>query len=252
MKLLVTGLVLITLVCSPGPLFAQLASHKSAAEVMRMPAQQRVEEYRKELLLHGYGDDYEVLLSEFLRRDGLKAVPYLVKIIAEYDPTQSRGRSRERDVACYGAEGVLSQIDENTVRLRGTEEGKKAIDALRQLVDGMRTAHFDTAEGDKYDEQMRYKGTLAHLSHLEGISWLDTAIKDTLELRKNIKLSAKEMLAFVNYLVSQDPYYPSQSRRERYKDFAKINEAGNPLQFVIVKDIEPFYKLYLEYKAKSK
>ena len=51
-------------------------------------------------------------------------------------------------------------------------------------------------------------------------------------------------------MISQDPYYPSWSDREEYKDLTQHNEAGNPIWYVIMKKPERFYNAYFEYKAK--
>jgi len=83
-------------------------------------------------------------------------------------------------------------------------------------------------------------------------SWFDISIKDTLELKYKIRLSRREMLGFVEYLISKDPAYPNWSQTEWYKDWSDVNEHGVPQQYIIVKNIEPFYKAYLEYKAKNK
>ena len=230
---------------------AQLSGHKSQAEIEKMTPEQRVEEYRKEFLRHSYSDDYEGLVGSQIERDGLKAVSYLVKIIDNYDPTQT-AHNREKATGCYGAEGLLMQIDENTVRLRGSEAGRKGIDSMRRLAERMTAAHFDTSEADDYARQMRYKGTLSHLERMQGENGFDTAIKDSLELRYKIRMSSGELIGFVEFLIALDPTYPSWSKREWYKDWTDVNEHGVPQQYVIVKEIEPFNRLYLQYKAKGK
>jgi len=112
----------------------------------------------------------------------------------------------------------------------------------------MRAAHFDTAESYAY-EQNRYQGSLSHLEHLEGLNYYDEAIGNTLRLKYDISLSDKELLGFVNYMISQDPRYPSWSEGEEYKDLTKRNEAGYPIWYFVVKAPEPFYKAYLNYKT---
>jgi hypothetical protein len=218
-----------------------------------MTPEQRVEEYCSEYARHGFWDsDYTDLLDKYIDRDGLKAVPGMIKIIDEFDPTRREGRSKEKDARCYAAWGLLGGVDDSVVRLRALGEGRKGIEAMRRLVDRMRAAHLDTATGDDYAKQLRYRSTLETLQEMEGINMRDEAIRDTLKLRYKISLSNQEMLDFVNYMISQDPSYPAWIETELYKDLEQRNEAGNPLQYVIVKNIEPFRRLYLQYKAKAK
>ena len=252
-----TSWSLMLLADSPGYFCAQFGSgHKSEAQIARMTPEQRVEEYCRESLRHRHDldDNYWDLLHTYVSRDGIKAVPQLVKIIDEYNPTQPNSRSRERYDRCDAAWGLLDHLDKNVVRLRGSpsEQGRKGIEAMRRLVDRMRAGHFDTATGDEYAKQLRYQATLATVEHMEGINWCDESIRDTLKLRYKISLSDKESLDFTNYMISQDPYYPGWSERELYKDRGDVNETGNPRQYVIVRTAEPFYNAYLHYKAKTK
>ena len=247
---LVLGLLTL-LISAPGAEAShhRQSGHKSESEVAQMTPERRIQEYLAELRGHGYGDDYERLLSEFLMHDGLVVVPYLVGVIDQYDPAHDKGSGKERYLACYAAEGLLSAIDENTVRLRGTAQGIKGIDAIKRLAERMVAANYNTADGEEY---RRYKSALIPLEHLEGTSWFDVAIKDTIELRKNIRLSSNELLSLINYIIARDAQYPSWSKTERYKDWSKTNEAGNPLQYTIVSNIEPFYRMYQDYKAHAR
>jgi hypothetical protein len=84
-----------------GVLCAQFGSgHKSEAEIARMTPEQRVEEYCSEYVRHNYWHRaYDYLLADRIMADGLKAFPTLTRMINEFDPTQRKGRSRERDVS---------------------------------------------------------------------------------------------------------------------------------------------------------
>jgi hypothetical protein len=227
--------------------------HKSEAELSRMSAEQHVNEYCREYARHDVSHmEYGNLLADYIMLDGLKAIPALVKAINEFDPTRSTSKG-EKDRVCEAAEVMLSDIDQHVVRLRAVEEGKAAIDAMRTLVERMRTAHFDTAMSEgEYSRKARFGIALFHLQDLEGNNNYDRSIQHTLALRYRIELSDLELAQFVNYLASQDPHYPTWSRTAWYRDLSKRNEAGNPLQYRVVESVEPFYKAFLEFRAKSR
>lgn len=229
------------------------SGHKSGAEIERMTAEQLVQEYCTEYFRHGLWDrDYMSLLDDSIMRDGLKAVPAMVKVINEFDPTNFRTVGRDREDASYAAEILLGSLDTGYFRLRAFEEGKLAIDAVRRVAERMHAAHYEAAhdEGER-SKRIRYEITVGILKDLQGNNNYDRAIYDTMELKHKIKLSDNELLAFCNYLISQDPHYPSWSEPDWYVDQNQLNEAGNPLQYRIVKNIEPFHKLYLQYRAKA-
>jgi hypothetical protein len=242
---------LITLIGQAATVFCiQFSGHKSEAEIARMTPEQHVKEHCREYVRHGLVDsDYGDLIERYLYRDGLKAVPYLAMIIDEYDPTRAIAKSHEMAQRAYACTTFLPQLDANVVRLRASVEGKKVIEAMRKLLERMRAAHFDTDE--IYDRRNTYEILVAGLKEVEGINYCDEAIRSTLKLRYHISLSDKELLDFTNHLMSKDPYYPSWSDREEYKDLTQRNEAGNPIWYVIMKKPERFYEAYLQYKAKS-
>ena len=117
----------------------------------------------------------------------------------------------------------------------------------------MRTAHFDTAVSEgEYSRKARFGIALFHLQDLEGNNNYDRSIQHTLALRCKIELSDRDLTVFVTYLASQDPHYPTWSKTAWYRDLSRHNEAGNPLQYRIVENVEPFHRAYLELKAKSR
>lgn len=243
--------VIILISVDPG-YCAQKQDHKSESEIARMTPEQRVEEYCREHIRHGLWDrDYLDLLDNYIMRDGLKAVPALVKAINEFDPTSSRGGGKDKDEASRAAGISLGSLDTGFFRLRAFEEGRIAIDAVRRVTERMHIAHYDTRpdEGER-SKRLRYEIMVGILKNLQGNNNYDRAIQETLKLRYKIKPSDKELLDFCNYLISQDPHYPSWSEPDWYVDNAQINEAGNPAQYRIIQNIEPFYKAYLKYKAK--
>jgi hypothetical protein len=238
------------LVIATDVLCAQLGSgHKSEAEIVRMTVEQHIEEYWRENSRHQWHDNYQDLIESYISRDGLKAVPCLAKVIDEYDPTRRETRSKRRGDRCGMAGELLGRLDANVVRLRASEIGRAAIGAMRRAVQRMQGAHFDAAASYEYEDNL-YQLSLATLRELEGSNDCDGAIKHTLELRYKISLSDKEMLDFVEYMISLAPDYPSWSQREEFKDMNQRNQAGNHIWYLILKTPEPFYKVYLQYKAK--
>jgi hypothetical protein len=225
--------------------------HKSKAEIERMTPAQRVEEYCREYLRHRYenlDDDYGRLLKVYVERDGINAVAQLAKLVNEYDPAQRDGSTREKADRCEAAVLLLYAKDVNVVRLRASEEGRRGVEAVRDLVERMRAVHFDSSESYEYRKQGRYEIFLSYLREMEGTNDCDLAIRNTLRLKYKVSLSDNETLDFVNYLISRDPYYPGWSQSERYKS-NELNRAGNPISYLIQKSPEPFHTAYLQFKA---
>ena len=232
--------------------YAHSTSHKSEAKIAKMTPDQRVQEYCDEYYHHSYEDrDYIDMVNSYVLKDGINALPAITRIIREFDPTTSKGKSRRKDATAFAAEDLLSQLDRHVIRVRAIPEGKTAIEAMRRLVQLMLTAHFDTADvaNGETSDRYRYEASKDELKKLEGLNHFDNGIKETLRIRYKIRLSDQQMLDFVNYLITQEPRYPTWGALEFYKDLADRNEAGYPRQYLVLKKPEPFYKLYLQYKA---
>jgi hypothetical protein len=226
--------------------------HKSEGEIVRMTPEQRVQEACREYASHKYKMcDYQGLLESSIGRDGLKALPQIIKILNEYDPTRRDGKSELKDLRCEESEILLSHIDTNVFRLRAYEEGRSAIEAMKRLIERMRAAHFDAAATND-QETNRYQISVSTLKNLEGINACDKAVQNALMLKHKVQLSDKEFSYFVNYMISQDASYPSRCEREMYKDREQLNEAGYPAQYAIEKNVEPFYRMYIQYKAQAR
>jgi hypothetical protein len=237
-----------------GNIYALPIAHKSEAEISRMTPEQRVHEYCDEYHRHSLWDsDYIDLLSQYIRRDGVKSLPAIVQIMDEFDPTNSKGKSNKKKDRASAAGTLLSEIDGRLIRLRAFPEGRAAIEALRREVQRMLAAHFDTADvmSGEGSDRYRYEICVSSLEDMEGLNLFDMALQDTLRIRHKQNLSKKEMLAFVEYLISQEPKYPSWCPRplEHFRDFSDLNEAGYPRQYHLIKNMEPFYNAYLKYKS---
>ena len=232
--------------------FGQASRHKSPAEIKQMSPQQRVQEYCDEYYHHAFwDDDYIDMLNKYILEDGIKALPAIIEIINQFDPSDPEANNRERDARSFAAEGLLSQVDGRVVRLRGISEGRSAIDALTCLVQRMLAAHFDTADVTKSEnsDRYRYQATREEAAELRGLNMFDHNMQDTLRIRYKTILTDKQTLGFVNYLVSQDPRYPTWSDVEDYKDMRHRNAAGNPRQYFLLKNVQPFYDAYRKFRV---
>src|SRR5437867_11282840 len=119
---------------------AEKYKHKPESEIAAMTPAQRVDEWVNEQVLHRFdlSDDHSDIIEKYILRDGLKALPRLIEIIDEYDPTrfsEGKGRKGERFDACWL---MLNYIDERAVRLRRSEEGRRAMDAPERAINRKR------------------------------------------------------------------------------------------------------------------
>jgi hypothetical protein len=106
------------------------------AEIAQMTPAQRVDEWVNEQVHHRFDvlDRHRDLLRKYITNDGLKALPRMIEIMDEYDPTrfpEGKGRRGERFDACWL---MLNYIDNYAVRLRGSSEGRRAMQALERVV----------------------------------------------------------------------------------------------------------------------
>lgn len=224
--------------------------HKSEAEIARMTPARRVEEWVNEQVHHRYDldDEHEDTIKKYLLRDGLAALPRMIEIMDEYDPTRFRegkGRRGERFDACWL---MLGYIDERALRLRASEEGRRAMDALERAVGRMRAAGYGQKDQHEWERHGRFDLALSNLEMAKGVNSTDEAIRDTFWVRRRIQMSDEELLAFSNFLVARDPTYPSWSEQDFIKDYTRVNEAGNPFQRHVMRKPEPYYEAYLEFK----
>lgn len=245
------GLLLILLITPPA-LRAQFGSgHKSEEQIARMTPDQRVEEYCREHARHLFlsHQEYVALLTRYLRQDGLKVMPQVIREIEAYDPTRHESASEEKLRRYEGANFILDELDVNAFRVRAFEEGRKAIQAVKQSIERMRAAHFDDPKVVEYEMNRRYELSLGYLKKMEELSNSDYRIQDTLRYNYDISLSDDELLSFVNYLISQDPYYPGWSERESFRKHPP--DSKNSKWLFLYKNPEPFHQAYMEYKAKN-
>ena len=224
--------------------------HKSEAEIALMTPAQKVNEWCNEQVHYRFDldDNHGSLIEKYIWRDGLKALPRVIEITDEYDPTRASGRRGDKDERFDAMLMLLSDLDNRVVRLRGPEEGRRAVDALERAINRMRMAGYSQKDQVKWSKYERLDFAMNNLDWVKGISLVDDEVKDTLWVRYTILLSKEELLAFSNFLVARDPTYPSWSETDFMKDYTRVSEAGYPLQVHIFRKPERFYETYMEFK----
>src|SRR5215475_5053268 len=107
------GLLWVILMAQP-VLCAQFGSgHKSEDQIARMTPDQRVEEYCREHARHLFlfHKEYVDLLTKYLRQDGLKVMPQVIREIEAYDPTRRESAGQQKFRRYEGANFILDVLD---------------------------------------------------------------------------------------------------------------------------------------------
>ena len=135
--------------------------HKSDAELAAMTPSQRVDEFAAEQAFHKYDvlDEQFEAIHKFIIRDGTKALPRIIQIIDEYDPSTELGRANQKGERFDAMWMLLNDLDTSVVRLRALLEGRQAMDALARAIDRMRTAGY----GKK--DQHEWRSTVGLICH---------------------------------------------------------------------------------------
>src|SRR5262245_8682706 len=195
------GLLLVILMARPAPCAQFGSGHKSEEQIARMTPDQRVEEFCKEHARHTFSfpfhDEYENLLYDYLSKDGLKVTPQVIREIEVYDPTRRDEADQQKFRRYEAAVFILSNFEENLFRVRAFEEGRKAIEALKQMSERLRIAQSRSKEKDEYEMGRRYRLNLLYVKMLAGNCSKDTDIQRTLRIKYNINLTDDELSAFV-------------------------------------------------------
>jgi hypothetical protein len=236
-----------------GVVKTDLQKHKPEAEIINMTPAARVDEWVNEQVHHRFDldDDQSILIRKYVLRDGTKALPRLTEIMDEYDPADRKKRSKgERFDAAFL---LLSFIDRQAVRLRGSEEGRLAMKALERGIQRMRAAGFARKDGHAWEwvPDGRFEQAEAYLEEAKGIGFTDQAIRETFRLNSKLVMSDAELLEFSNFLVAHYPDYPSWSEKDFIKDPTRLSKAGYPLQVLVMKTPTRFYEAYSEFTKKK-
>ena len=244
--------LLLCLICfAPFSVEAARYKHKTEAQIAALTPAQRVDEWVDEWVHHRNDvlDPQNNLLRRYEVIDGLKAVPRLIEIIDEYDPTRfpkDRGRKSERYEACSI---MLNYLDSSAVRLRSAEIGKKGIDAFERSIERMRAAGYGKEDQHEWNEQHSlFEVATIQLDRLKGINDSDKDIVETFRFIYKISLSNAEIVEFSSYLIAHYPEYPSWSAREFTKDPSQLTDRGTPVQITTLIKPERYYESYLEFK----
>ena len=225
--------------------------HKSEPEIARMTPAQRVEEWVNEQVYHRFDldDDHADVIKRYVLRDGLAALPRIIEIMDEYDPTrfrEGRGRRGERFDACWL---MLGYIDDFALRLRGSEEGRRAMAALERAIARMRATGYGQPDQHEWEQHGRFEGAEAVLMRARGINiTTDQAIRNALRLEYRLQMSDEELLAFSNFLVARDSTYPHWSEVDYVQDPTRINATGVPVRLHKMGNPQRFYEAYLEFR----
>lgn len=235
--------------------FASLATHaawykhKSEAEIAAMTPAQRVDEWVDEQVHHGgsLSDRQEDIIRKYVTIDGMKAMPRLIEIIDEYDPTKYRegkGKRGERYDACWL---MLGYIDDYGVRLKSSDEGNRAIDALERSIERMRKAGYGQPDQHEWEQHGRFDLAVIQLEDAKGVNGKDKDISSTLRFVYKIILSDAELSEFSQFLTTRYPDYPSWSKGNLTKDESQLS-GGYPVQIIVLKMPERYQEVYLEFK----
>lgn len=225
--------------------------HKTEAEIAQMTPALRVDEYSEEQAYHKYdlSDEQWMLILKCIRRDGLAALPRMIEITDEYDPTRASGKRGHKGERFDAMWMLLGDLDNHVVRLRGTEEGKRAIAALERAINRMRAAGYGQPDQHDWPQHGRFESAVATIEQARGINLTtDPAIRNALRLGYRVQMSDEALLAFSNFLVTHDPTYPSWSEMDYIKDYSRLNAVGLPVRVHTMKKPERFYDAYFEFK----
>lgn len=245
--------LLLCMSLAPLAIHAQQYKHKSEAEIAAMTPEQRVDEHANEQAFHKYDllDTQHELLLKYILQDGLKALPRIIGIMDEYDPTTAGGKANYKGERFDAMWMLLNDLDNRVTRLRASSAGIGALDSLTRALDRMRAAGYGRKDQHEWAEHGRFDLASMTLNDARGLNATDNAIRDTLRIKYRIRLSNRQLLAFTKYLVERDATYPNWSGKDLFEDYSRKNSAGNPAQVYVLKKPDRFYQAYLEFKKQN-
>jgi hypothetical protein len=206
--------------------------HKTEAEIARMTPEQRIdEEIRERDHLTNATDKQDDLIRKYRVMDGVKGAARLIELMDSYEPKRLRDRAGD-------AYMIANDIDENSVRLRASPEGRRVIAAIERLTARIRSSGSNSESLETMLRQMK------------GVNFTDQAVRDTLWMRYRINLSDAELLEFSNYLVKHHPDYPRWSTRYSTRDNSNKRDPSLGTLVLIMKEPRRYYQAYLAFKKR--
>ncbi len=205
--------------------------HKSKAEILVMSPEEKIDQMVLEQMFHApwdNDDNYDLLHLEIIK-DGIKILPKAIKYLNEYDPNIRECKERN-NTRMFTAAMYLDNVDNAEFRIRSTETGRLAIQALEQAIERRHKAKINPEE---YDGRSNLLTTF--LKGLKGRTVKDGLIEDTLEKRYKVKMSEAELMKFVDFLISLDSAYPSWTNIFFWGEMTQAES-------------ERYYQAYLKFK----
>lgn len=215
--------------------------HKTEDEIAAMTPSQRIDEFLKERYYHHPfdsltpGQDQSILIKDYIRKDGTKALPAIANIANRFHPENGDSFDAQDDKKAINFQGVLflaEDIDNVVIRIRASEEGRSAIKVFEAGLSRMKTAGW-AVERHKWNRLYTAYSDKLRTMRGERRSFTDGYIRDTLRLKHNIQMSDEELVKFDNYLTSLDPNYPSRCK----------------LKLSICTNSKEYYEAYLKFKS---
>lgn len=185
--------------------------------------------------------DYQDSIEKRIRQTGNEALPVLIEHIN--NSFRAPDDFRCDNLRFSTVQRMAHDIDRFDFRLRGTDMGKRTVDAFERAVERVEKPGFTKKDVSYYRTMF--------LKDIKGINHIDRHIQDTFRVRYGIEMSESELVEFSNFLIELDPTYPSWSGTDFIKDYSQINGAGNPRQVYVLKDSERFYKAYQKFRKQT-
>jgi hypothetical protein len=163
------------------------------------------------------------------------------QIFDAYDPRTRKGRAGRRGEDAYWAEALLWVIDNNVIRARALEDGRAALAACRRRLDRKEETGHDRVpvpyNDAAYSRNMTYRAEQSQYRGMLQVNATDEQIATQLERDHGIKLSKDDLPQFSDFLTAKDPRYVAWS-----------TVVGDSLRTMRLKNFEPYYQAYLEFR----
>ncbi|OGF65731.1 MAG: hypothetical protein A2Y62_08380 [Candidatus Fischerbacteria bacterium RBG_13_37_8] len=211
-----------------------LGNHLTKEKLEKLPADELVREYGKEIMRHGPCIEYERILEEIIMKKPEEVLLGVAKVFNEYDPNSFKGRMNNKRAWSHWAFALIWGIDNNKFRIRAIPEGRIALEALGKELERRKAA----GEHEHKDRKGVYKSDVGMYNDMLGANSADDDIALHLQKDYQIQLSKEELNKFSDFLIAKDPAYYQWGNL----DFTIPKEKRKPLE------MRPYYEAYLEFK----